>query len=353
LKTIKLKLDSENLFILDRFFKQHYKNDYRYGTMGFFYWKLVLNKTMKGFFNTISINSELVATTSITPKTLLINGKSINIAELGDTYIKAKYRGRGFFSRLINDARVHAQNQDLKLIYGTPNSQALPMYLKTCNFGISSQIIPFSFRYQLDVNNYLRPKTGSLISNLVNIVYKSLIKLHHIFLNTYNYFLKDYSIESVSNFPIEFDNFWSKASKEWDFVISRNLKNLEYRFSLNPNRYYFLIVKYKNEIIGYMVYKIIYDNLDSRIVIADFLFLNEHKKALNKCLNQIRKICNSNKISYVALWLDLSSIYIPMLRLNGFLYKKNIPFITYLNDFSKSIISLSRIHLTISDTDNI
>ncbi len=83
--------------MLDRFFKQHYKNDYRYGTMGFFYWKLVLNKTMKGFFNTISINSELVATTSITPKTLLINGKSINIAELGDTYIKAKYRGRGFF----------------------------------------------------------------------------------------------------------------------------------------------------------------------------------------------------------------------------------------------------------------
>ncbi len=353
MKIIKLELDSENLYILDRFFKQQFKNDYRYGTMGFFYWKLVLNKTMKGFLNTISINSELVATTSITPKTLLINSETINIAEIGDTYTRSKYRGRGFFYRLVNESRVQAQNHDLKLIYGTPNSQSLPVYLKTCNFGISSQIKPYSFRYQLDVNNYLRPKTGSLISNIINIVYKFLIKLHHISLNTYNYFLKDYSIESSCNFPIEFDNFWSKASKEWDFVISRNLKNLEYRFSLNPNKYYFLIVKHKNEIVGYMVYKIIYDSLDSRIVIADFLFLNEHKEALSKCLNEIRKIANSNKISFVALWLDLSSIYIPILRLNGFLYKKYVPFITYLNDFSKSILSLSRIHFTISDTDNI
>ena len=110
MKVQNLNIDLENLFILDVFFKKHFKGSYRYGTMGFFYWKLVKNRTLSGCIKGIFIDSVLTSTASITPKTLLLKNKEITIAEIGDTYVIAeigdtyvmkKFSGRGFFLRLI------------------------------------------------------------------------------------------------------------------------------------------------------------------------------------------------------------------------------------------------------------
>ena len=40
----KLNLTSENLYLVDQFFKFQFKNHQRYGEMGHFYWKLLKNK---------------------------------------------------------------------------------------------------------------------------------------------------------------------------------------------------------------------------------------------------------------------------------------------------------------------
>ena len=63
-KVSKLKLNYEKLYMLDMFFKEEFKQQYRYGTMGFYYWKIIKNITQKGFVNAIIVDSDLAATTS-------------------------------------------------------------------------------------------------------------------------------------------------------------------------------------------------------------------------------------------------------------------------------------------------
>jgi hypothetical protein len=86
-----LKLDLETLFVLDNFFKNQFRGSYRYGTMGFFYWKLVKNSSFPGIINGIFINSKLTSTASITPKTLLLHNKELITAEIGDTYVAKRF----------------------------------------------------------------------------------------------------------------------------------------------------------------------------------------------------------------------------------------------------------------------
>jgi len=354
LKLKKLNLNSEDLFLLDSFFKKEIKGNYRYGTMGFFYWKILLNKSMKGFVNGIYVNSSLASTTSITPKDLLINNNLIKAAEIGDTYTNSKYRGRGFFSTLVNKSRAQTEKSGIHFIYGLPNSQSLPMHLKMCDMKISPNIKPYSFRYQMDIKKFIKSKAGSIIANILNFIFKFFIRIHHLFLILYNQFLNKYAIKLTENLPNDFDDFWYKAQKEWDFIFTRKSEFLNWRFCLNPEKYFFLIVRKETKIIGYLVYKVIYSNYESKIVIADILFLNKHKSALNLCLEKIRNFSFLHNINFIYTWLDIKSIYIPIIKLNGFLYKKNIFFINYINDFSLSLSSkLKKIHFTISDSDNV
>ena len=54
----------------------------------------------------------------------------------------------------------------------------------------------------------------------------------------------------------------------------RNKKMINWRFDENPKKYKKLIFKKESNVIGYLVYSESYEE-DSRIIIADFLFLKE------------------------------------------------------------------------------
>ena len=102
-----------------------------------------------------------------------------------------------------------------------------------------------------------------------------------------------------------------------------------------------------------MVYRLIDEKSFSKIVVADYLFLNNHKSALNISLEKIREICFAKKISKISVWTDINSSFVPILKKNGFLVKKRIPFIYYKNTFSDYLNSIKKVHFTISDTDNV
>ena len=126
----------DQLFSLDLFFKNQFKGKSRYGTMGSFFWKIFTNPFGKGFVNAIHHEGNIVATTSITPKSLFIKQVEYTAAEIGDTYTDRKFQGRGLFSLLVNESRKVANDAEIKFIYGTPNNQSLPGYIKNTGFNI-------------------------------------------------------------------------------------------------------------------------------------------------------------------------------------------------------------------------
>ena len=347
---VKLELNAENLSLLELFFKKYFEGNYNYGSAKYFYWKIILNKTMSGTINSIIVNSELVAVTSITPKTLFFLNHKMSVAEIGDTYTAPKYRGRGGFSNLVNASRAQTEKLSINLLFGTPNQLSLPIYKKLCGFEESTIIKPYSYSYLLEIKPYLKKSVWSFY---LNLFYKKIVFCHHSILRLSFMFFKKYDVQLSEFIPNDFNSFWNKASKEWDFIFSRDKANLFWRFYLNPEKYYLIITRQNKKIIGYMVYRLIDENSFSRIVIADYLFLNNHKSALNISLKKIREICFAKKVSKVNIWTDVNSSFVSILKKNGFIVKKRIPFIYYKNTFSDNLNSVKKVHFTISDTDNV
>lgn len=348
MKINKLNLTSENLFLVDQFFKSQFKNNQRYGEMGYFYWKLLKNKISNGFINSYSEMGDIVATTSITPKSILYKSKVFSVAEIGDTYVDKKYQGRGFFTDLVNKSEKDAK--DFYFIYGLPNHLSLPIYLKRCNFQLINSLDLHSFIYPLSINKFLSNRIGNSLASFINMFYKLYVKSSILFFNLKYNFSKTYTYQEIEKFNESFDIFWNKASKEWDFIFMRNKKMINWRFDENPKKYKKLIFKKDSNVIGYLVYSESYEE-DSRIIIADFLFLKEHIEAFDYSLYLIKKIALKRRINGISLWYTLKSVFTKTLFENRFYKNNTVPFI--INKGNNDLVELNNIHFTISDSDNV
>jgi hypothetical protein len=347
------KLERDQLFDLDQFFKIQFNGKSRYGTMGSFFWKIFINPFGKGFVNAIHHDAKIVATTSITPKKLLINQMEISAGEIGDTYTDRKFQGRGFFSLLVNESRQMAKNSGIKLIYGTPNNQSLPGYIKNNGFKIVNEIQIKSYRFELKVYNILYKKVGKFFASILNSIFYLFILLLNSFLYILQPINKNYKLESTNYLDKNWNVFWNEVSEEWDFIFSRNYVDLNWRYFLNPEIYSFIIVKEEEKIVGYTVYRILPDKIGNRAVIADFLFLKNHNKAFNTCIKEIKKHCIDLDLNSITIWCDSNSPYKKIIIKNGFIAFREIPLICYINDFLMNIKWGKKIHFTMSDSDNI
>jgi hypothetical protein len=346
-------LEKDQLFSLDLFFKNQFKGNYRYGTMGSFFWKIFTNPFGKGFVKAIHHEDNIVAITSITPKSLFIKQVEYTAAEIGDTYTDRKFQGRGFFSLLVNESRKVANDSGIKFIYGTPNNQSMPGYLKNAGFNIVDEFKISTYRFELRVDHILRSKIGGFSASLINFLFEILIRVFNFLIGIFYPSSRVYKIEIINSLDENWDIFWKKASREWDVIFNRDYKSLNWRFFSNPDIYTFLVVRESERIVGYCIYRIMPDILGNRLVIADFLFLKGHLKAFNNCLKTIKKSSFELNINSITLWCDSGSIYHKILVKNGFFSHNKVPLICYMNDFYNKFKGIKNVHFTMSDSDNV
>jgi hypothetical protein len=350
---ITTKLEKEELFKLDTFFKRQFSGSYRYGTMGYFFWKIFLNPFREGFVNLIKNGNDIAATTSITPKSLVLNQKLVSVAEIGDTYTDSLFQGRGYFSTLVNESCVKAELMGIELVYGTPNNQSLPAYLKKTKFKNITLFDIRSFNYLLRVDHILLPKVGRLFADLIDSFFRLLVIAHSFFL-WYQSSGKEFSkIEHLTDLPLDWDDFWNDCLGSWDFIFCRDVKSMSWRFFSNPEKYSFLVVRSIDRIVGYVVYKINSDLSQSTLVIADFLFLEGFETEFNSCLKLLRKIAIDKRLNSISLWCDNKSVYRVALKKSGFIVGSNFPVIFSNSEVFKGLGQSARIHFTLADSDNV
>ena len=344
-------LNPNEFYTLDKFFKIQFTDSFRYGTMGYFYWKIILNPYNTGIVNIIENNNTISATTTITPKLLRLNNNIFDSAEIGDTYTDKNYQGKGFFATLVNESSKNSIDQNTKFIYGTPNHLSLPAYIKRTNFEIFHDFFIQSYFFNLKLNIFPKSSLGKIISIILNVFYQNIVK----FKINFNYILtsnaNNINITEIDILEDDFDLFWEKAKSEWNFIFERNYISLKWRFFDNPEIYKFYLVKKDNMVIGYFVYRILISSKIKRLVIADYLFLKDHEIVFNYCLNFIKVLSIKENINVIQLWCANKSIFNKNLVNENFIKGNNIPLIKYKNDINFS--DLKSVHFTISDTDNI
>ena len=333
------------------FFKELYPGFDGYGSMGYFHWKIVANYLHPGKINLVKDNNRIASTTSITPKSLIFKNSDVAAAEIGDTYTHPDYWRQGMFSLLINQSRKDAEDSDVKFIYGTPNKLSLPGYQKKANFDIIKNLNVKSLVFPINIEHKIIKKShwifGRIIGYLSTLIFFLIFKI-----KTQFFYDRNISIKEISEIPDDWGEFWLKASKSFDFIINRNKDAIKWRYFENPNKYHIIKLS-KKKLIGYMVYRINFNESLNRVKIADYLTLPGEEKALKVGLKHILDKAFKTGANQVDLWGVNGSAFSKIFREIGFLIRGDIPVICYKNSFSEKVDNCNSWHFTIGDSDNI
>lgn len=319
----------------------------------YYRWKIESNPVQKGILHVADDAGKVVGMVSIIPKPLYINGELIDGAELGDCFTSSEYQRQGMFYVLLNETREEAIKKALDFIYGTPNKQALPGerkagYKVICGTQVYNLVRP------LNMGAVLRAKINS--STLAKILGPCL----HLGLKML-YRVKSPQLEKqgvkfplVPSFPEDMHTFWGKVSGNYDWIVERSKKYLDWRFVQNPDTYSIMLARNSRETIGYIVTKIGYWQSLKVGYLADFLVDEKGPEIFTELVLHSLRYFQQADVDIVAGWSVKGGIYYNVLRRCGFKRHKAVPIICYNTGLCTKIINKAgKWHFTMADSDNI
>lgn len=348
------RCEDERLPDVGLFFKKQYKGRGAYGSLSLFHWKIRENYLHAGFVNLVWDGETIAATTSITGKRVLLHGSPRASAEIGDTYTDAAYQRRGLFSMLVNQSRTEAEQSGMRFIYGTPNTQSLPGYLKNARFDVVPQLAVFAWVFPVNVESLLRERIyafpASLLAALGEFFLHSRFRLKRAIVRGKSLV----ELREEACVPGDWDVFWADASRDHDFILDRSMEALEWRFFRNPNDYRFVTLRKRGEIVGLLISRWVTDaTFGTQLVIADFLTKKGEEGSLLPAVSALVEEAFAVGATTVSAWLSDHSGFAPVFRKLGFLKRSAVPVIAYMNDAYQELSTVKAPHFTMADSDNV
>jgi GNAT superfamily N-acetyltransferase len=317
-------------------------------------WKLLNNPVRKGQLCVAHFAEQVVGVASITPKRLLIMGKTEIGAEIGDTFTHPNFQRRGIFSRLVNLCLENATQKNIDFIYGTPNKQSLPGYEKNLGFSRIPNANVWRYIRPVNVQNVLfsLPKTrpfAKIIGPILDVLFKTVYAFQGIGSNG-----KGISVEQVAAFPEGIGRVWEKVSSNYDWILVRDKVYLDWRYFENPDRYRVWIAQREEIPLGYIVVKLGTWRKMRVGYIADFLSDESDMDVFRELLQNAFQYFKNNKVDLIATWAVENSKHQKILKRYGFIRNKRQVIIWFKNEAGRKVMNRTcRWHFTMADSDNI
>ena len=350
-----IPFENRDLPALGLFFKQHFRSASQYGSMGLFQWRAVDNYLMSGIINLIKDGERIVSTLSNTPKRLFVRGEGRLVAEIGDANTDPQYQRQGMLALLINQSTRDALDKGIQGVYSTPDTKtpSLPAFIKKANYLPQQGLDIQSLIFPIDIGPFVQAHTHWLIGHYAGSLFLTLVYLYYLVMKGLNHRSQAFTVDELLALPDDWDNFWDKARQSYDFIFEKNKQALTWRFFRNPNKYKFYIVKNKDEIVGYIVYRIVNDDDIKRLIIADFLFLPGYEFHFKVLLLKVFEDALRIGANLISSWCIKGSNYYKFFKKFGFIKRGNILLIWFQNEFASALKNGHRWHFTISDSDNV
>jgi glycosyltransferase involved in cell wall biosynthesis len=232
----------------------------------YFEWKLTkYNPAGCGVMLCAKVDERIIGTVTITKKNALNNGESIQIAEIGDTYTDLEFRKKGkcshlleneylnksVFGRLVHEAIIWATNNEIKLVYGTPNNNSYPGYLSRLGFEDTE------FTVETGLKKIIIPTFRGLLTRIgIKINNKDKNPTYHI---NYIYKKRDnkFNIKKIIATKSEIDNLSTAIISNQGIEFIKDYRYWQYRYCENPIAKYEIRSIYLNHVlIGIFAYRI-------------------------------------------------------------------------------------------------
>jgi hypothetical protein len=330
-------------------------------------WKLCENEARSGFASVMLTvpGDAIVSTCTITPKRFWRNGKEHFFGEIGDTFTDSQYLRKGMFGTLVNACRSRAKAAGIKAIYGLPNDQSLPGYVKKLNFKIKKDLILDSYVMPIGVKAIgLRsrisrfPLLRSLLCSSFVVTFSR--KITWLFTSILLSQPKEISFDQVKVFGSEFDLLWKRCRSALENSQVRDSRYLAWRYEKNPFPVRIFAARHQNELVGYVALLTLGKDDKSRdefrhTILLDWLYEPKAKVEAKTALlyMAIRFSYEDGADVLSVISSRITSLPLPFKR--GGFFKRNIemPVIFYSDEEGSNILEdPAGWHFTWSDTDS-
>ena len=359
-----VSLETSNL--IARFIQKE-KSDSDQYRQAFFIWKLSSNNfgfSIASIATPLS-SSEIVSTCSVTPKIFWLNGKPVLSAQIGDTYTANEFQRRGIFGDLVNSARSSAYHNGIELIYGLPNEQSFPGYIKKLGFREIDSISLSKYISVLPSNkkfmNIVFSRRKTVFSNKIVRIINGLI---HCLIRCLAHFQKfivrqsiQFVVTEVSTVTPEFDILWRNTRDKMSFAQVRDANYIRLRFIESPYSFKIFTVSKDQEMVAYFVtLDVLQDNSNfmQKTVIVDWLINPLFGRKLGfSILKAIIDGATQRGSSIISsLHSDFDKQSLPFMRALFVKTKPKLPIILHTKDlFEIDYSHLAGWHFTMGDTD--
>jgi hypothetical protein len=311
-------LDSQGLQLVANFFNEQFPGVfYPKCTPELFKWKLgASNPAGRGFLTVAICNGLVIGTTSGTRKALIQNGNILDAIEIGDTFTHPDFRKSGkcitpssftgteeeyfsvsVFGRLVSETIGRAQKCGIKFVYGTPNENSKPPYIKRLSF---TEIDIGKISSNLLVTSRYQPiQKIRFIQSIFEFITKAYTDMHSYLVLGKN------TIHEISqdDFLSSMDNKYLENKVEIDkLYLLQNSQVLQHRYFMHPNyryRYFQVTVNGANK--GVLITSLILRPSGVRTAVVSDWFFSDRKIEKRRALfiSKLRShIHNAETISF-------------------------------------------------------
>lgn len=285
-------------------------------------------------------------------------GKDIEVCEQrADLAVDKEFRGRGVFSKFTDKLCETSCECGVRYSYAIEGSPiAAGKHKKRGTLAPSNNVIKLVFINS--VSDFV--KSRSLNHSMV---YQTGIH----FLKVLNrikpgrYFLRnkfEWKTADSHTFDDRFDNFWSKISEAYDYILVRDQTFLKWRYGdQRGGKYHVKIVQDGSELLGYAVLRVNQHKPNYPVgYIVDLLALPDSSGVVESLANASLAFFMNAGVNEVQCWVPRRHPYAGCLRKFGFINILKDPFINFFcydqylkirDIFSKS----NKIYLSFGDCD--
>jgi GNAT superfamily N-acetyltransferase len=326
-------------------------NSHRFRNEEYYLWKLKKSPYGRGFVSLAMDGHKIVGSTTITMKKAIVNGKIAKVAEIGDTFTDPKYQRQGIFASLVKATVDRAVSSGVDLIYGTPNMNSLPGYLKKLNF------LELSKCDQKLVITPIRPvglfaKNDTWVTRILKVL--DLIYAHG-YLGVTSSILQTGSSHKPLFFGDEFDDLEAESGSEFGLRFARSSADLRYRFIDNPESHRYGLITNRDKsgkLNGFLVFKKSVKKGLNVLWIAELSASNASVK--RSLISALIQHAIASKCVMVAEWEENSFVR-ALKRLPYITVVMNsVPVIVFNNDDGSALELSNRVlKFSLMDSDNI
>ncbi|MFH2058520.1 MAG: hypothetical protein ABIJ59_06440 [Pseudomonadota bacterium] len=384
-KVVNLKDYGDKILpLVELFFRQfkHPDSGNMWSTV-YFRWKLINNPVGKGLLSCAIYGDEIIGTASMTLKRIWLNQITMIGAETGDTFTNSEFSKNGkkadvyyeknaslprskeyidvsVMGRLLYENTQKAQEDNINIIYGTPNEQSLAGYIKKLDYYCHSDKIVHLMKPTVLFMNIILSRYFGQLNKYGKFIINWLYKLNKIIENMYSKYWKfrqlsaGYSIETIGNLDESFDSFWNRIKHQYQFSLVKDREYFCYRFIDTVHaRYSIFVLKKKHEIFGILVTRNITSSDGSKMCyIADWLIDKTRQNILTYLLSHVVNKALRDDISSFRTWVVNKNLFSAFYKL-GFMKYSKTPIIFFKSDLGEQIKRLDCLDLTMAFSDSI